>query len=196
MFTSFEFFSCIIWQALRSGNKECPNCRCHLSSLRSLRPDPLFDDIIKTVFPNRAELDRQQSKLLEHLAKTSNRKAMLSSIEEGKRHQAQSKGRGPRKIRSGPREDDDSSVAAASLSTTASETGSGRGPEESFDAASELTENNGISGDLAVVGLEIVPYKEQMKGPNAGMAKKWKRRYIKVKDCATGACLPWKIAGC
>lgn len=111
---------------------------------------------------------------------------MLSSIEEGKRHQAQSKGRGPRKIRSG-QEEDDSSVAAASLSTTTSEAGSARGPDESFDAASESTENRGASRVSAMVGLEIVPYKELMKGPHAaGIAKKWKRRYIKVKDCATG----------
>lgn len=109
---------------------------------------------------------------------------MLSSIEEGKRHQAQSKGRGPRKIRS-CRDEDAASVVAASLSTTTSEAGSARGPDESFDA-SEATENGTAFAESPVVGLEIIPYKEQMKGPNAGIAKKWKRRYIKVKDCATG----------
>ncbi|OQV17947.1 putative E3 ubiquitin-protein ligase RING2 [Hypsibius exemplaris] len=179
-----------ISQALRSGNKECPNCRAHLASMRSLRPDPIFDAIIGTIFPNRAELDRQQSQLLAQLAESSDRHAMLSSIEAGKRHQAQSKGRGPRKSKggSGHQQDDEfSSSKAPSVSTTTSEAGSARGPDELRDA-SETADHGGEDNPVGgMVGLEIIPYKEKMKGQNGDIARKWKRRYVKVKNCATVA---------
>ncbi|XP_055354106.1 E3 ubiquitin-protein ligase RING2-like [Paramacrobiotus metropolitanus] len=57
-----------ISQALRNGNRECPNCRTKLISMRSLRPDPLFDDIIRVLFPNRREMDEQNAAKLALLA--------------------------------------------------------------------------------------------------------------------------------
>lgn len=58
-----------ISQFLRSGERKCPNCRTKLVSMRSLRPDPLFDNIIKTIFPHRQEMDQQQAALLAKIDK-------------------------------------------------------------------------------------------------------------------------------
>ena len=49
---------CII-TALRSGNKECPNCRMKLVSKRSLRADKSFDEIIAKIYPNREDYASQ-----------------------------------------------------------------------------------------------------------------------------------------
>src|SRR6218665_3492407 len=51
-------YECII-TALRSGNKECPNCRMKLVSKRSLRADESFDEIIAKIYPNRDEYASQ-----------------------------------------------------------------------------------------------------------------------------------------
>ncbi|GAU91770.1 hypothetical protein RvY_03964 [Ramazzottius varieornatus] len=161
-----------ISQALRSGNKECPNCRSKLASMRSLRPDPLFDNIIRIVFPNRADLDKQQSMLLEKLDKNNNRKAMLSSIEAGLRHQAEKRG----VVRSGRRK----------LLKGSSSTSDASGPSEVVIKSESETETISGPGD-EVVALEVIPYKKQMKGRCQAIVSKWKRRYVKVKGSGTVA---------
>ncbi|CAG0925592.1 unnamed protein product, partial [Notodromas monacha] len=87
---------CII-TALRSGNKECPTCRKKLVSKRSLRPDPNFDDLIAKIYPSRDEYEAQQEKVLATLSKSCSQAALVSSIEEGMKLQAQNKPQRSRK---------------------------------------------------------------------------------------------------
>merc|ERR1712127_258666 len=41
-----------IQKYLRLGKKECPSCRIHIPTRRSLRPDPTFDSIIECIYGN------------------------------------------------------------------------------------------------------------------------------------------------
>ena len=144
--------------------------------MRSLRPDPLFDNIIRVVFPNRADLDKQQSMLLAKLDKNNNRKAMLSSFEEGLRHQAERRG-AIRKARSGRRKRPTSSTRESSVPSEISiKTEPNPSPEPSV-AKDEVDE---------VVSLEVIPHRKQTRGRSQAIAKKWKRRYVKVKGSGTG----------
>ncbi|XP_023238020.1 E3 ubiquitin-protein ligase RING2-like [Centruroides sculpturatus] len=76
---------CII-TALRSGNKECPNCRKKLVSKRSLRPDPNFDMLISKIYPSREEYEAHQERELAEL-NVQHSQAVAHSIEEGMRMQ-------------------------------------------------------------------------------------------------------------
>lgn len=79
---------CII-TALRSGNKECPTCRKKLVSKRSLRPDPNFDSLIAKIYPSRDEYEAHQERVLAKLNKSHSQAALVTSIEEGIKLQAQ-----------------------------------------------------------------------------------------------------------
>ncbi|XP_065211107.1 E3 ubiquitin-protein ligase RING2-like [Planococcus citri] len=81
---------CII-TALRSGNKECPTCRKKLASKRSLRPDPNFDLLIQTLYPNREEYEAHQIKALEKLNNSQSQAALVYSINEGIKVQNQTR---------------------------------------------------------------------------------------------------------
>ncbi|KAF0305576.1 E3 ubiquitin-protein ligase RING2 [Amphibalanus amphitrite] len=81
---------CII-TALRSGNKECPTCRKKLVSKRSLRPDPNFDNLIAKIYPSRDEYEAHQERVLAKLNKSHSQAALVSSIEEGIKIQAQNR---------------------------------------------------------------------------------------------------------
>ena len=72
-----------ITTALRSGNKECPTCRKKLVSRRSLRRDPTFDNLIAKIYPNRAEYEAHQERVLAKLNKNHSTHALMNSIEEG-----------------------------------------------------------------------------------------------------------------
>ncbi|XP_058733867.1 putative E3 ubiquitin-protein ligase RING1a [Vicia villosa] len=41
-----------IHKSIRLGKKECPTCRVHCPSKRSMRDDPSFDAIIEVLYPN------------------------------------------------------------------------------------------------------------------------------------------------
>jgi E3 ubiquitin-protein ligase RNF1/2 len=41
-----------IQKCIRVGKKECPSCRTHVPSRRSLRPDPNLDALISIIYPN------------------------------------------------------------------------------------------------------------------------------------------------
>lgn len=73
-----------ITTALRSGNKECPTCRKKLVSRRSLRRDPTFDALIAKIYPNRAEYEAHQERVLAKLNKHHSTDALMTNIEEGK----------------------------------------------------------------------------------------------------------------
>ena len=52
-----RFCSECIQRCLRGGKQECPSCRQHVPSRRSLRRDHQFDALIRTIYPN---LDRHE----------------------------------------------------------------------------------------------------------------------------------------
>ena len=47
-----RFCSECIQKCLRVGRKECPSCRIHVPSRRSLRYDTNFDAVIGKIYPN------------------------------------------------------------------------------------------------------------------------------------------------
>ncbi|OQV22402.1 putative E3 ubiquitin-protein ligase RING2-B [Hypsibius exemplaris] len=48
----FECIQKALEQSSRSEDRKCPVCRAKLVSMRALRADPLFDQIISAIFPN------------------------------------------------------------------------------------------------------------------------------------------------
>ena len=59
---------CVL-KCLRLGKKECPTCRIHIPSRRSLRPDPNFDKLIQKNYGNIDVLEKVE----EHEIKTLNK---------------------------------------------------------------------------------------------------------------------------
>lgn len=51
-FSNLVFLLWIVWTGFYCSNNECPTCRRHLSSRRSLRDDPKFDALIAAFFPD------------------------------------------------------------------------------------------------------------------------------------------------
>ncbi|KRX97550.1 Paraplegin, partial [Trichinella pseudospiralis] len=78
-----------ITTALRSGNKECPTCRCKLVSKRSLRPDPNFDGIITKIYPSREEYDAMEAEAFDKMKKHHSTISLQRSIQEGMKFQSQ-----------------------------------------------------------------------------------------------------------
>ncbi|GJP49079.1 hypothetical protein CLOM_g8341 [Closterium sp. NIES-68] len=50
-------------KAIRLGNNECPSCRAHCASRRSLRADPRFDALVAAVFPNRDRIEKEVNRI-------------------------------------------------------------------------------------------------------------------------------------
>lgn len=48
-------------------NKECPSCRIHIPSKRSLRRDKNFDALIRKIYPDLAEFERNEARLIEEI---------------------------------------------------------------------------------------------------------------------------------
>ncbi|KAH7482417.1 hypothetical protein PRIC1_006804 [Phytophthora ramorum] len=53
--------------AIRHSKRECPSCRIHIPSKRSLRPDPNFDALVRKIHPNLAEFERHEDQIIEQL---------------------------------------------------------------------------------------------------------------------------------
>ncbi|VFQ84087.1 unnamed protein product [Cuscuta campestris] len=47
-------------KSMRLGNNECPACRIHCASRRSLRDDPRFDALIKAIFPDVEKYEEEE----------------------------------------------------------------------------------------------------------------------------------------
>nr|GMD35079.1 putative E3 ubiquitin-protein ligase RING1a isoform X2 [Ipomoea batatas] len=47
-------------KSMRLGNNECPACRIHCASRRSLRDDPIFDAIIKAIYPDVEKYEEEE----------------------------------------------------------------------------------------------------------------------------------------
>eukprot|EP00304_Pavlova_gyrans_P010588 CAMPEP_0206054832 /NCGR_PEP_ID=MMETSP1466-20131121/38955_1 /ASSEMBLY_ACC=CAM_ASM_001126 /TAXON_ID=44452 /ORGANISM="Pavlova gyrans, Strain CCMP608" /LENGTH=87 /DNA_ID=CAMNT_0053430053 /DNA_START=20 /DNA_END=281 /DNA_ORIENTATION=+ len=54
-------------RCLRQGKKECPSCRRHVATRRSLRRDANFDAIIHALFPDLDLYEREQEATLASL---------------------------------------------------------------------------------------------------------------------------------
>ena len=59
-----RFCSECIQKCLRVGKNECPSCRIHVPSRRSLRPDPNFDALIASIYPDRAAFERYEERVM------------------------------------------------------------------------------------------------------------------------------------
>lgn len=46
-------------KAMRLGNNECPACRAHCASRRSLRDDPKFDNLVAALYPNLSKYEEE-----------------------------------------------------------------------------------------------------------------------------------------
>ncbi|OWZ07328.1 hypothetical protein PHMEG_00020289 [Phytophthora megakarya] len=53
--------------AIRQSKRECPSCRIHIPSKRSLRPDKNFDLLISKIHPNLAEFEAHEDQIIEQL---------------------------------------------------------------------------------------------------------------------------------
>jgi len=61
-----------IQKSLRVGRKECPSCRIHIPSRRSLRADPAFDLLIENIYGDINSFEEQEEKNIETLNKQTN----------------------------------------------------------------------------------------------------------------------------
>jgi len=76
------------WQCLRLGRKECPSCRIHVPSRRSLRHDTNFDSLIHKIYPNLEEYEETEEKLIEDQNKNRNlNNAYTQSCRQGIQNQ-------------------------------------------------------------------------------------------------------------
>ncbi len=61
-----------IQKCLRIGNKECPSCRVHIPSRRSLRPDRTYDMIMEAMYGDIESLERREEKEIEEFNRRNN----------------------------------------------------------------------------------------------------------------------------
>mmetsp|Transcript_22368 Transcript_22368/g.28946 ORF Transcript_22368/g.28946 Transcript_22368/m.28946 type:complete len:302 (+) Transcript_22368:102-1007(+) len=59
-----RFCSECIQKCLRVTKNECPSCRIHIPSRRSLRPDPNFDALIAKIYPDIAAFERYEERMI------------------------------------------------------------------------------------------------------------------------------------
>lgn len=72
-----------------SPKKECPQCRVHIPSRRSLRPDPNFDNLIKSIYGNLEELEKFEEEEIVRLNRDQNmNNAYAESRKRGILHQS------------------------------------------------------------------------------------------------------------
>ncbi|CAI5498907.1 unnamed protein product [Closterium sp. Naga37s-1] len=66
---------------LPCSNNECPSCRAHCASRRSLRADPRFDALVAAVFPNRDRIEKEEADgLCEGVAEGSQRAELRRAL--------------------------------------------------------------------------------------------------------------------
>lgn len=63
--------------------------------MRYLRPDPNFDGLIATIYPNLEEYEAKEDSLIQEINKNAmnQTKTLVQNVEEGKRRQALAKAR-------------------------------------------------------------------------------------------------------
>ena len=59
-------------RCIRIGKKECPKCRVHIPSKRSVRPDPAFDQLIKSIYGDIEKVEQYEEEETLRLNKEKN----------------------------------------------------------------------------------------------------------------------------
>ncbi|CAN4078904.1 unnamed protein product [Withania somnifera] len=78
-------------KSMRMGNKECPACRTHCASRRSLRDDPNYDALIAVLYP---DIDKyEEEELAFHEEEKDRNKQIQASIAQTLRRQSEALGR-------------------------------------------------------------------------------------------------------
>ncbi|CAO2166692.1 unnamed protein product [Urochloa humidicola] len=78
-------------KSMRLGNNECPACRTHCASRRSLRDDPNYDTLIAALYP---DIDKYEEEELAFSEQEKNRnKKIQETIEETYRRQSEAIGK-------------------------------------------------------------------------------------------------------
>ncbi|XP_074573098.1 putative E3 ubiquitin-protein ligase RING1a [Curcuma longa] len=118
-------------KSMRLGNNECPACRTHCASRRSLRDDPNYDALIAALYP---DIDKyEEEELAFHEEEKSRNKKIQAYIAETFRRQSEALGR--------------------RRSTTRANTPFGRKPQGSYQGHLRGRGRN-IGNDTAVVGSD------------------------------------------
>ncbi|KAL0321257.1 UNVERIFIED_CONTAM: putative E3 ubiquitin-protein ligase RING1a [Sesamum radiatum] len=78
-------------KSMRLGNNECPACRTHCASRRSLRDDPNYDALIAALYP---DIDKyEEEELAFHEEEIARNKQIQASIAQTSRRQAEALGK-------------------------------------------------------------------------------------------------------
>ncbi|KAH7661991.1 putative E3 ubiquitin ligase protein [Dioscorea alata] len=78
-------------KSMRLGNNECPACRTHCASRRSLRDDPNYDTLIATLYP---EIDKyEEEETAFHEEERTRNKRIQATIAETSRRQSEALGK-------------------------------------------------------------------------------------------------------
>mmetsp|Transcript_25268 Transcript_25268/g.60747 ORF Transcript_25268/g.60747 Transcript_25268/m.60747 type:complete len:308 (+) Transcript_25268:42-965(+) len=78
-----------IEKCLRIGKKECPQCRIHIPSRRSLRPDTNFDKLIQSIYGDVGKLEEYEEEEIKKLNKKNMNNAYAESRKQGILYQAE-----------------------------------------------------------------------------------------------------------
>ncbi|GLE04871.1 hypothetical protein PINS_up013852 [Pythium insidiosum] len=128
-----------IQKCLRVGKNECPSCRIHIPSKRSLRKDTNFDELIAKIYPNLDEFQSQEEKLIEEINRTRHfNNALTQSTKMGVQSQQTMRRNGSKKRSPS----DPPSSESSSPTTGSSENGSIR---TSWSGAQSETNGSGAS---------------------------------------------------
>lgn len=79
-------------KSMRLGNNECPACRTHCASRRSLRDDPNYDALIAALYPDIDKYEEEQELAL-HEEERARNKQIQASISQTFRRQAEALGK-------------------------------------------------------------------------------------------------------
>lgn len=77
---------------IRVRKKECPQCRMHCSSKRSLRPDKRFDSLINALYPDRQTIELQENMIFDNPEMLVEARARLEKFTEEVQYQAKRMG--------------------------------------------------------------------------------------------------------
>uniref|UniRef100_K3X845 RING-type domain-containing protein n=1 Tax=Globisporangium ultimum (strain ATCC 200006 / CBS 805.95 / DAOM BR144) TaxID=431595 RepID=K3X845_GLOUD len=129
-----------IQKCLRLGNKECPSCRIHIPSKRSLRRDENFDALIKTIYPDLAEFERNEDKLIEEINRSRHfNNAFTESAKVGAQNQEKLRRQG------GKKKLPSASNGTSSSSNGAATTNGGGGEKRSVPGSTSSSPSDGSS---------------------------------------------------
>jgi E3 ubiquitin-protein ligase RNF1/2 len=65
-FYIFCFHFWLVWTGFNCSNNECPACRTHCASRRSLRDDPNFDTLIAAIYPDIDKYEEEVTCIFHH----------------------------------------------------------------------------------------------------------------------------------